>query len=952
MADQFPRKGPPQKRKRESLDLPAERKKASNTHTTPGKKCNISSRCSSSSQNLLRPSDKHLISDFIYLTIEQFELCFYTEDDAKDMHRKVRAIGMPGLACKHCMSGKARFFFGTELGKNLKCLSTHIQNCANVSDQTKQLLSAAKMMHDYSAKDRASFSGSFRTFYDALWGRMNAHRPSVTDKPVVAECEESLEELSENLLELPNELSVHGLEESELSSQSVESDEDASYIDDDDFSLAEEVKKKAKEVENKEELSNSSRRKESYSSPLPSEQLVTAEDMAISASYYYILFQQFQVCTYAKKDHANRNQRARMKLGTIGLYCKHCASKGIWKGRHFVADWKGFNNTRYIRTLDDHVNDRCTEVPESVKTQIVAAKTKNDTTTKNKNREFLNRLWHRMNGMNRYSNQSLLPTKKHSLMVKPDEKTEGPKESNINLGYEEENFTSKDCFVLQQFKVCHLNKDDKKRRGRNELHLGNPGLHCKYCACKGSFDGRFFYGESCKLKNMIHCLHRHISRCRVVPVHIRRQIACNKGEPDKQSRRKRVYLKDVFNHTHPELFQTGLMANSSISLNESSGAESNSLTVQADEPLHLLVVPSDRDELTDYIFLILRQFEFCMLAEEDKLQQCRGRWSDLEIGFPGMACIHCRDSPCKKGRFFRKTVSTLRRFQLADTRVAHLLECRAAPNDVKVAIKDAWKRHKSQAAVLGRGFLVAFCRKLWDKMFAARKKRESESSSTLGSTNDQKLSSLLVVNPSSAATQKSRSIARNSNTSTITASSGMAAFLAAKHSEFIPDAEDVTTPLSSGKASLAKSITKDPSTNTTVDASDSSGDDSSSYPQEATRLVTDFMDCIMKNVKIWKLPADSDEKPYNADVRCKHCGGGIGKGSESFICTSGLDISSLGSYATEHLVNCYDVPVEIKDSLQQHFASHKDQLQCLQKGGMSTYFDNLWDELREKPYLV
>eukprot|EP00814_Leptocylindrus_danicus_P014697 CAMPEP_0116017606 /NCGR_PEP_ID=MMETSP0321-20121206/8145_1 /TAXON_ID=163516 /ORGANISM="Leptocylindrus danicus var. danicus, Strain B650" /LENGTH=178 /DNA_ID=CAMNT_0003487825 /DNA_START=54 /DNA_END=587 /DNA_ORIENTATION=+ len=177
MNDDFPRKGSPQKRKRDcgvSLRVPAdERKKMNSTKSSAPR---------NSSSNLLRLSDKELISDFIYLTIEQFDLCYYTENDAKDMQRKVRAIGMPGLACKHCMSGKARFFFGVELGKNLKCLSSHIQSCANIPDNTKQLLLAAKTMHDYSAKERALFNGSFGTFYDALWGRMNAYPPSIVKK--------------------------------------------------------------------------------------------------------------------------------------------------------------------------------------------------------------------------------------------------------------------------------------------------------------------------------------------------------------------------------------------------------------------------------------------------------------------------------------------------------------------------------------------------------------------------------------------------------------------------------------------------------------------------------------------------------------------------------------------------------------------------------------------------
>eukprot|EP00814_Leptocylindrus_danicus_P010992 CAMPEP_0116010710 /NCGR_PEP_ID=MMETSP0321-20121206/4151_1 /TAXON_ID=163516 /ORGANISM="Leptocylindrus danicus var. danicus, Strain B650" /LENGTH=424 /DNA_ID=CAMNT_0003479837 /DNA_START=616 /DNA_END=1887 /DNA_ORIENTATION=- len=424
----------------------------------------------------------------------------------------------------------------------------------------------------------------------------------------------------------------------------------------------------------------------------------------------------------------------------------------------------------------------------------------------------------------------------------------------------------------------------------------------------------------------------------MIPDHIKRQVVCNENQDDKLHLRRGLY-KDLFDRLHPELFQTDIMSTSS---NNPSKADTKLSPIQTGGQLCSLVVPSDRDKLTDYVFLILQQYEFCLFTEEDRKTYRRG--TDIEIGFPGMACKHCRYT-----RYFRASVDSLRRFEFTDKRVVHLLECHATPNDVKFAIKKAWKSHKIQGDKLNRGFLVSFCRKLWDRMCTAKYFQKSELSTTQNSS--------AIDNASLSATHSVNSIVRENRKST--ALSGMAAALAAKQSELIqlksgPEEEDLSDRDVSCVTTLAPNDgiakKKEPSMNTFANVpyatnvlsstQISSDSDGSFRPYEAKRVVTDFMDCIMKNVKILKISANSEENKYSAEVCCKHCGGVIDKGTGSFVCTSPLDVSSLGSYATEHLLNCYDVSSDIKEMLQTYFASHYDQLECLEHGSVSKYFEN------------
>jgi hypothetical protein len=78
---------------------------------------------------LVLPEDKHLISDYLYLTLEQMQPCHLMEADRVGCY-KGRKVGFPGLACKHCVgqAGCGRYFPASEASLSQTTTSQTILN--------------------------------------------------------------------------------------------------------------------------------------------------------------------------------------------------------------------------------------------------------------------------------------------------------------------------------------------------------------------------------------------------------------------------------------------------------------------------------------------------------------------------------------------------------------------------------------------------------------------------------------------------------------------------------------------------------------------------------------------------------------------------------------------------------------------------------------------------------
>lgn len=131
----------------------------------------------SSTTQLLFPQDKDLLSDYLFLMLQQMQPCNLTETDRDGhYHYKSRPIGFPGLACRHCVgreackAGNGRFFPATEelFCQQVTCrpIINHVENkCMYVPTIIRERLKRAQ-------REPPVKMGSYANFFRTLWCRL------------------------------------------------------------------------------------------------------------------------------------------------------------------------------------------------------------------------------------------------------------------------------------------------------------------------------------------------------------------------------------------------------------------------------------------------------------------------------------------------------------------------------------------------------------------------------------------------------------------------------------------------------------------------------------------------------------------------------------------------------------------------------------------------------------
>ena len=121
--------------------------------------------------------DKDQLTDFIRVVLENSVPFYASEEDVR--RKSGRALGAPGLACRHCFSksteGKYMFSTVESLSACYPVLEKHMYKCAYTPNETKQLIQKARSLHSQQRKERAP--GSQQGYFTQLWYRMNKNKP-------------------------------------------------------------------------------------------------------------------------------------------------------------------------------------------------------------------------------------------------------------------------------------------------------------------------------------------------------------------------------------------------------------------------------------------------------------------------------------------------------------------------------------------------------------------------------------------------------------------------------------------------------------------------------------------------------------------------------------------------------------------------------------------------------
>ena len=128
---------------------------------------------------LVFTEDEDLISDYLYLTLEQMSPCILMEADRVGCY-KGRKVGFPGLACKHCVgqAGCGRYFPASEASLSQTTTSqtimNHVRNCRRCPMEIREnleLMKRARMGPDGKRLDKPKHGGR-KVFFRRLWCRI------------------------------------------------------------------------------------------------------------------------------------------------------------------------------------------------------------------------------------------------------------------------------------------------------------------------------------------------------------------------------------------------------------------------------------------------------------------------------------------------------------------------------------------------------------------------------------------------------------------------------------------------------------------------------------------------------------------------------------------------------------------------------------------------------------
>lgn len=128
---------------------------------------------------LVLPEDKSLISEYLYVTLQQMEPCKLMDADRVGCY-KGRDMGFPGLACKWCVgqAGCGRYFPASEASLSQTTTSqtilNHVKNCRKVPVEIREnleIMRRNKLGPDGKKYDKPKHGGR-KVFFHRLWCRI------------------------------------------------------------------------------------------------------------------------------------------------------------------------------------------------------------------------------------------------------------------------------------------------------------------------------------------------------------------------------------------------------------------------------------------------------------------------------------------------------------------------------------------------------------------------------------------------------------------------------------------------------------------------------------------------------------------------------------------------------------------------------------------------------------
>ena len=144
---------------------------------TPGIEGPIESSDDFEGQDVVQEEDREMVTDYLYLLMDQMQTCRFTEEDRTGGRSKIKdnQVGFPGMQCKHChgKAGFGRYFPSSvdalSLANSDRNINNHIQKCRRCPQHIKnELLRLSK--DNTQGKNRR---GLRKLFFRRVWARIH-----------------------------------------------------------------------------------------------------------------------------------------------------------------------------------------------------------------------------------------------------------------------------------------------------------------------------------------------------------------------------------------------------------------------------------------------------------------------------------------------------------------------------------------------------------------------------------------------------------------------------------------------------------------------------------------------------------------------------------------------------------------------------------------------------------
>lgn len=535
---------------------------------------------------LVEPEDMALISDYLYLTLEQMSPCNLMEADKVGCY-KGRRVGFRGLACKHCVgqAGCGRYFPASEASLSQTTTSqtimNHVRNCRRCPIEIREnleLMKRARMGPDGKRAEKPKHGGR-KVFFHRLWcriqrvplsddesgkkkgsGTWSRKKRDAAAKKVVKRRRSVLPKAGDSDVEGEDEEDENDTDES----SETETEEDDTAGEEDDMDISEKSPPRTK-----------SKPRQKKAPDVIHEGCVrltkTDDPHWLSEMQCFVRSDLVEVYSHKKKDsldgYAGRKEPEVGQVGIRCVFCKTLPRAERSSGSIYFPDTLAAIQTKVGDMIRLHFPS-CPAMPDDVKPTFrslrgFGAKADGDAQqywidaardiglTTNSSQGW---------GI-RFGRDPLQPSPADDL----DRETAGAASfqfgKNSLVKAEDKGMcTDHAMLLIRQIKPCRFKTTDRRggpgARGRDRV-IGFPGVSCRYCSSKNNF-GRYFPVSAKNLTdNTANSLQAHMMSCSRCPEPIKASLAyllhrATLQKAELSGSWKKTFFKRVWERLHLE----------------------------------------------------------------------------------------------------------------------------------------------------------------------------------------------------------------------------------------------------------------------------------------------------------------------------------------------------------------------------------------------------------------